>query len=100
MDTHPYIEKTINLFRRQVYWRTWLPSRGNVVFVLFVVGALLFYVNKVGAVPSAAPSVASTSAIPYQGRLADAGGNPLDGSYSMTFKLYGLASGGSALWTE
>ena len=37
----------------------------------------------------------------FQGRLAASDGKPLpDGSYSVTFRMYSVASGGSALWTE
>lgn len=37
----------------------------------------------------------------YQGVLTDAGGAPVpDGNYSLTFKLYEVASGGSAVWSE
>jgi len=38
--------------------------------------------------------------INYQGMLTDANDNPLSGSYSIQFKIYNSASGGSALWTE
>jgi hypothetical protein len=37
------------------------------------------------------------SRIPIQGRLTDAGGNPLDGSHSVTFRLYDISTGGTAL---
>jgi hypothetical protein len=84
----------------QPAWRAWLPSRGNVLFITVVAAALFFYVRTAGAVPSGSPSASSTSVIPYQGRLADTNGDSLDGSYAMTFKLYNLASGGSAIWTE
>jgi len=36
----------------------------------------------------------------YQGRLTDNGGNPLDGSYDLTFKIYNAATGGTLLWSE
>jgi hypothetical protein len=37
----------------------------------------------------------------YQGVLADADGNPVaDGTVSLTFKLYEVATGGTALWEE
>ncbi|RMD85782.1 MAG: hypothetical protein D6813_15790, partial [Calditrichaeota bacterium] len=37
----------------------------------------------------------------YQGVLTDADGNPVaDGSVSLTFKLYDVATGGTALWEE
>jgi hypothetical protein len=41
-----------------------------------------------------------TQSISYQGKLTDAAGNPLTGSYSVTFKLYDVASGGTALATD
>lgn len=37
----------------------------------------------------------------YQGRLADpTTGDPKNGTFTMTFRLYGVATGGTALWTE
>ena len=36
----------------------------------------------------------------YQGLLSDAAGIVITGSRSITFKLYDMASGGTALWTE
>ncbi|MFQ6102257.1 MAG: hypothetical protein ACE5OS_13640, partial [Anaerolineae bacterium] len=35
------------------------------------------------------------SKISYQGRLTDAGGNPLDGSYNLVFQLWDDATAGS-----
>ena len=43
---------------------------------------------------------AVTSSINYQGRLTDTAGEPLSGTYTMTFKLYEVASGGTALDTD
>jgi hypothetical protein len=48
---------------------------------------------------------AATAAVPltisYQGILRDAGGTIVpDGNYNLTFRIYAVASGGSALWTE
>lgn len=82
--------------------RAWLPSRGTVLFVA-VVAALLVTAQAAGALPlpsrQQAP-VSSLSTIAYQGRLADAGGSPLTGSYNMTFRLYNTAVGGAPLWEE
>jgi hypothetical protein len=39
-------------------------------------------------------------ALGIQGRLADAGGNPLSGSYSVTFSLYDVQTGGTALCSD
>jgi hypothetical protein len=52
---------------------------------------------------ASAARLATTSVpqlINYQGRLTDAAGNPLTGSYNMTFCLYDVATGGAPLWTE
>jgi len=46
---------------------------------------------------AAAPS---TRNITYQGILENSGGNPLTGPYSMTFRLYNVTSGGTALSTD
>lgn len=47
------------------------------------------------AAPAAPRSVAAY--IPVQGRLTNASGTPLNGDYSITFRLYETATGGSAL---
>lgn len=36
----------------------------------------------------------------YQGVLTEANGNPVNGSVSLTFKLYDAATGGTKLWEE
>jgi hypothetical protein len=41
-----------------------------------------------------------SSSIDYQGQLTDGSGNPLSGTYNMTFKLYDASSGGTALATD
>lgn len=38
--------------------------------------------------------------ISYQGRLTDASGNPLTGSYAVTFRIYDAETAGSMLWEE
>ena len=83
-------------------WRAWLPSRGNVLFTLLVVAGLL-WAQSAGALPlgrvTGAPLQTSTT-IAYQGRLADANGNPLTGTYNMIFRLYDVPTGGTPLWEE
>jgi hypothetical protein len=36
----------------------------------------------------------------YQGRLTDSGGNPINGSRNLVFRLYTAETGGSAVWEE
>ena len=46
-------------------------------------------------------AASSNQMINYQGRLTDGTGAPIDGtSVSVTFSIYNVASGGTALWTE
>lgn len=83
--------------------RTWLPSRGNVVFTLLIV-AVLFFVQSAGAFggfnsPLAEPT-GSGGLIAYQGRLADTAGNPLTDTFPMIFRLYNQSSAGVPLWEE
>lgn len=82
-------------------WHKWLPSRGNVIFTLLMIGILL-WAQKVGAISLGAPLAAgiSTSTIAYQGRLADSGGTPITNTVNMIFRLYAAASGGAPLWEE
>jgi hypothetical protein len=50
----------------------------------------------------AAPTAAEVpSTLSYQGVLTDASGSAVnDGTYTIEFRIYDVASGGSALWTE
>ena len=77
------------------------PNPGNLVFTLLIV-ALVFVAQSAGALPLKAPAAAgtSTSTISYQGRLADADGNALTGTYNAEFRLYDVAASGAPLWTE
>ncbi|MFZ1754034.1 MAG: hypothetical protein WAU10_09830 [Caldilineaceae bacterium] len=79
--------------------RTWLPSRGNVIFTTLMI-MLLVWAQTVGAFPALNSTSNSTGTIAYQGRLADSGGNPLTTTVNMTFRLYSTATGGSPLWQE
>lgn len=42
----------------------------------------------------------STTTIPLQVRLSSSSGTPINGLKTLTFKLYSVPTGGSALWTE
>lgn len=79
-----------------------LPSPGSAIFTLAVVG-LLLWAQSAGAIPlpgTPANVSSSSNTIAYQGRLADANGAPLTGTYSIIFRLYSAASGGVPLWEE
>ena len=87
-------------WRRLARWL--LPTPGNVLFTLLVMGGLL-WATSAGALPFRAPALAgdSTTTISYQGRLADSSGNPVTTSgVGMQFRLYNTDTGGSPLWEE
>ncbi|MEM7533827.1 MAG: hypothetical protein AAF639_16705 [Chloroflexota bacterium] len=96
-------KNTVNVYWPKFDWSlySWLPSKGNVVFTLLAIGCLIWTQNA-GATLLGAPAVQTTSTetIPYQGRLADASGDPLTDTVDMSFQLYNTASGGAPLWTE
>jgi len=80
-------------------WLAWLgrqllPNLGSVLLVL-----ILLSVFPGLAAPNV-PSATSISTIPYQGRLADAAGNPITGKQNMEFRVYDVPTGGAPLWTE
>ena len=80
--------------RRFLHWLT--PNGGTLLLI-----AALLLTAQVWAKPLTSPANApgpSATTVNYQGRLADSGGSPLDGSYGMTFALYDAASDGSLVW--
>ena len=62
---------------------------------------LLRFVLTLGfAVVAAFAMAAPPQTVNYQGDLTNQGGTPINTSVSMTFRLYNLAAGGAALYTE
>ncbi|MBP7963344.1 MAG: hypothetical protein KBG20_15825 [Caldilineaceae bacterium] len=78
---------------------SWLPTPGNVIFVVILVFGL-FWAQSVGALNLGASTGTSTSTIAYQGRLADSNGDPLTETLNMGFRLYNAGTGSAPLWTE
>jgi hypothetical protein len=59
---------------------------------LFALGCL--------ALSSAAAFAAVPNVIPYQGRLTDAAGNPINGAQNIVFRIFTVVTGGTAAYTE
>ena len=78
------------------WWiRLLVPNLGTIIVVVI----LLFTFPSLAA-PLRAPGAVSTSVISYQGRLADADGNPITGKVNMEFRIYDVPTGGTPLWEE
>jgi hypothetical protein len=76
--------------------RYFIPNIGTLILL-----ALMLFVYRASAAPNgpAAPD-ATLGTISYQGMLNDAAGQPINGSTNITFRLYSVPTGGTALWTE
>lgn len=80
----------------------WLAGQLAPNLATFLVAALLVLGARVWAkplldTPQTEPNPSATT-INYQGRLADPLGNPLDGSFAMSFTLWDAPTGGSQVW--
>ena len=62
---------------------------------LVVVAVIVSIVAMISSAPANVPQLIS-----FQGKLHDASGNPLTGDYQITFRIYNVESGGTAIWTE
>jgi len=83
--------------RPLVRFLRWLVPNGGTILVVLA----LVLTQQVWARPAQqqlnAPGPSATT-VNYQGRLADAAGNPLDGSYAMSFSLWDAPSTGNLIW--
>ena len=65
--------------------------------IVCVLAGLTLAGGAVGALPDA-PAADVAAEINYQGRLTDAAGAPLNGTYTMRFQIWNAASGGTQWW--
>jgi hypothetical protein len=74
--------------------------RNRTLWLTVVVAAgLILAAGAAGALPAAPDPDADLAAeINYQGRLTDAGGNPLDGTVNMRFQIWSMEAGGTQWW--
>lgn len=88
--------------------RAFHRAGGPVAVILIAVLALTAATTRAGspviedgATAALEAPAATGPLLSYQGRLVDPNtGAPKSGTFAMTLRLYGQASGGSALWTE
>ena len=78
--------------------RLFIPNLGTLLLV-----GLLFWAQQAGALGGRPQGIAPNvlpGIITYQGKLTDKAGNPITGNLRMTFALYNVPTGGTALWSE
>jgi hypothetical protein len=66
-------------------------KRISIFTIVLMVAALVIASTVSGGIPRT---------MNYQGRLTDAGGDPVSGTYYMTFEIYDAESDGTQLWAE
>ncbi|NHZ72419.1 MAG: hypothetical protein GWP17_04985 [Aquificales bacterium] len=79
----------------------WLPTPGNILFSLLLVGLLILTQQAWATSTQSANATgasASATTINYQGRLAAPDGTPKNGTFGMSFALWDAASSGSIIW--
>ncbi len=72
------------------------------VIAMLTLSALVVWAGE-GAEEEQEMLLAASTVTPmmnYQGQLTDSAGDPLTGTYTMTFRLYEVASGGTARDTD
>lgn len=69
----------------------------TITLLLLGAGVVSAIANRSPESPAAGSATVS-SGISYQGRLTDATGTPLNGTYTMRFVVYDAAAGGTELW--
>ena len=80
-----------------------LPQILVVAVGLFILGGLGAYWPQLVGADSPDPVLALAiidDAITYQGYLTDENDTPLDGTFTMRFRIYNAPSGGTALWNS
>jgi hypothetical protein len=75
--------------------RQMVPNVGTLILV-----AIMLLTIPAIAAPYFAPTAASITTIPYQGRLADAAGLPITSRQNMEFRLYDTPTSNTSLWAE
>lgn len=79
---------------------TSLGWAGRTAILLALVGGVAYLGATLGVSASDSTPTVAPSVLPYQGSLTDSVGQPLDGTFDMTFGLYDAPSGGTPLWSE
>ncbi len=76
----------------------------NRILMLILITLFIVPLNAIAATGDVAAtdiqSLLISPMISYQGRLLDSSGNPVDGTLTMTFKLYDASTGGNLVWSE
>ncbi len=72
-------------------------SLGTILIVAMMLMVSRVNANSIDSIPQ---QTAETIELSYQGMLLDPSGNPLNGNYEITFRIYNAPTGSTPLWEE
>jgi len=78
---------------RLIKWLT--PNGGTLLIVLALVLTQSVWARNLQSPAAPGPSATTVN---YQGRLANNSGNPLSGTFGMTFAIFNSSTGGNLMW--
>jgi hypothetical protein len=79
--------------RRLIRWLT--PNGGTLLLIALLIATQGVWARNLQAPAAPGPSATTVN---YQGRLADSGGAPINGSRAMTFAIFDDAASGNLIW--
>jgi hypothetical protein len=84
--------------RKTIIWT--LAGALTLVILLLAATGVWAEPSPTSVTAPSAPQAVFSNTISFQGRLLDSGGNPVDGSPLLTFRLYTQAEGGVHVWED
>ena len=79
--------------RRLIRWL--MPNGGTLLLIALLIATQGVWARNLQSPAAPGPSATTVN---YQGRLADSGGTPINGSRAMTFAIYDAATNGNLIW--
>jgi hypothetical protein len=81
--------------RVQRFIRWLMPNGGTLLLIALLIATQGVWARNLQSPAAPGPSATTVN---YQGRLADSGGTPINGSRGMEFAIYDAATGGNRMW--
>jgi hypothetical protein len=78
---------------RLAHWL--MPNGGTLLLIALLIATQSVWARNLQAPAAPGPSATTVN---YQGRLADSGGTPINGSRAMSFAIFDAATGGNLIW--
>ena len=94
-EQHSSTEVPVQPSRASRLIRWLLPNGGTLILIALLIATQSVWARGLQSPTAPGPSATTVN---YQGRLADSGGTPINGSRAMTFAIYDAATSGNLIW--